>query len=608
MSAYTTLILSETGLIHFWKMDELSGTTATDAVAALNGTISGTHAPTVGASGLLAGGTSYQYNSTGGNIDSAVGVPTSTTGGTAITIEAWIYTPTGVGNGLCICGFGDAGAFAGTLQLAAGRQVYWYLLSGSAQTVHSVACTADAWNHIAAVGNNSGTQDIYINGVASGASVSMGTPIYNAANTLKFWIGGGEAAGDLGACATFKICNVAIYNVKLTPTQISNHYTSGLSNPDSAATFSVTTANDTLAGSGGLDVSGHSGNSIGGSIAEGADTLSAFMYDLVTLAVTTADDTISTAANCLFPCSYAGTGGDDTLEGAASPVYSAPMVATGGDDTLVASSTQFAVTTLAVTEGADTLVGAATQTSTATLAVTTADDTLVASANTDAAVNATFAVTTSGDTLVAAGAPIASATLAVTTADDVLVALSGAGSGLPVGKVSAGALRYWQRSTITAGELVSCSSLDVTRLWGVSLRKAERSNTQLKGYAGLIQLPFNSSVQNGITFSLYLMDDGDEAADLGKHVQIGLTVKRISPDSTVDISTGAAAEQTVSVALSAVSGGLAIGTLPIAIADLPAGLAQGDLLLARIRRIGSDAVNDTCPGRAILLGIDVSSS
>ncbi len=216
-------------------MNEASGTTAVDAVAALNGTIGGSSPPTVNQAGIPAGNKSYLFNGTGLAGDftsSSLGVPTFTTGGTAITIEAWIF-PTATGNGQCICGFGDAGAFAGTLQYksASPTPVDWYLLAGSAHTVTSVSTTLNTWNHIAAVGNNSGTQDIYINGVASGASVAMGTPIYNAANTLKFWIGGGEAAGDLGKCATFKICNVAVYNVKLTPTQILNHYNTGITAP-----------------------------------------------------------------------------------------------------------------------------------------------------------------------------------------------------------------------------------------------------------------------------------------------------------------------------------------------------------------------------------------
>ncbi len=242
------------------------------------------------------------------------------------------------------------------------------------------------------------------------------------------------------------------------------------------------------------------------------------------------------------------------------------------------------------------------------LAVTAAGDTLVGAADTDHASAGGLAVTTSNDTLAAAAANASNvnATLAKTTAGDTLVgAGDNSATGTVIAKVPAGRLKFWKRSSLgDDSELVTVQGT-TGKVQGVPLVKSDWGD---RGYIGTILVPSNAQLSDGLTFRFYLTDDGKQAVDLGKKIYIGLTLKRLPADSTIDITVGAADEVTVQVTLSTTSGGMAISTLPVALADLPAGIDVSDLILCQIRRIGFDRVHDTCQGRALLLGVDVENS
>jgi hypothetical protein len=166
--------------------------------------------------------------------------------------------------------------------------------------------------------------------------------------------------------------------------------------------------------------------------------------------------------------------------------------------------------------------------------------------------------------------------------------------------------RDFQRET-SMGNESSITLVGTGDTRALSLPKYKLSNNGKYGYVAQFRIPASLTMATGLTFKLYLTDDGANANDPGKKVNIGVTVKRLAADETTDIDTAAGTEQTVSVTLSSVSGGVAIGSLAIASANLDSAVV-GDLVLIRLRRVGTDAVNDTCQGRALLLGVSVQNT
>lgn len=135
-------------------------------------------------------------------------------------------------------------------------------------------------------------------------------------------------------------------------------------------------------------------------------------------------------------------------------------------------------------------------------------------------------------------------------------------------------------------------------LSGIPLRKIDK-----EGYDFLITIPADAVVGTGLTFRLFLTDDGDAAALPVTNfaaIVVGLTAKKlVGGTDTTDVATAGGAEQTSTITLSTTSGVVTVADFAVANANLDAAGA-GDNLLVRLRRIGSNAA-DTFQGRAILL-------
>jgi hypothetical protein len=148
-------------------------------------------------------------------------------------------------------------------------------------------------------------------------------------------------------------------------------------------------------------------------------------------------------------------------------------------------------------------------------------------------------------------------------------------------------------------------------LYGSVLPKYVRGNLTNFGYVTLMRVPKNLTVGTGLTFVFYLTDDGQNAIDLGKTVELGVTLLDVTQGpSNFDLDsaeTELATEQTVTATLAATSGKASVTSLPIALASLPPSLAAGDVLAVRIRRIGTSA-SDTCPGRVLLMCTAVNNT
>lgn len=126
-------------------------------------------------------------------------------------------------------------------------------------------------------------------------------------------------------------------------------------------------------------------------------------------------------------------------------------------------------------------------------------------------------------------------------------------------------------------------------------------------YNAWSQIPGSLTVGTGLTFTVIVVDDTTNSADLGKVVRVGITVKKLaSGTDNLDIDSGAATEATADITLDATSGEFKTGSIAIANAALDS-VGAGDLFAIRVRRVSS-ASQDTCSNRVVLLGVAVKNT
>lgn len=145
------------------------------------------------------------------------------------------------------------------------------------------------------------------------------------------------------------------------------------------------------------------------------------------------------------------------------------------------------------------------------------------------------------------------------------------------------------------------------KLRGLSLPKVTVGTAAAAaGFTFVTTIPGSLTMSTGLTFAFVVSDDGSSAADLGTVVRLGVTVKRLINDETIDIDTAGGTEQTVDVTLSSTTGGVAVATLAVANANLDSA-AVGNAIAVRVRRVGT-ASQDTCAGRVLLYGVHVKNT
>jgi hypothetical protein len=151
----------------------------------------------------------------------------------------------------------------------------------------------------------------------------------------------------------------------------------------------------------------------------------------------------------------------------------------------------------------------------------------------------------------------------------------------------------------------------INDLPGLSLPKYARGNLVAYGYTTTFRIPANLTLGTGLTFKVYLSDDGQNAIDLGKVVKVGITLLDITQGpSNFDLDTAEtelATEVTASATLASTTGVASVTSVAIANAALPASIAVGDVVAMRIRRVGTNAA-DTCTGRVLLYCVAVQNT
>lgn len=218
--AYRDAVLGTSGLVGYWRLGD-TGTTATDSSGnARHGTITGA---TVGATSLLASDTVDTALSFDGVNDAVTIADSTNMSGTAgLTVEAWIHATVWL-TGAPIINRRTTGNVGGyVLEMAATTgTMNFYLYSGSWQLVTSTGWSLNTTYHIVAT-HDGVTARIYRNGIevaSTPVAGSIGAPTANIvigqsiSTTTRVWTG--------------RIDEVAVYNVALGATTVSDHYTTG---------------------------------------------------------------------------------------------------------------------------------------------------------------------------------------------------------------------------------------------------------------------------------------------------------------------------------------------------------------------------------------------
>jgi len=237
---YSQAILSEPGLVSYWRLGETAGTFA-DSKDSNPASVGSGAGLTRGVAGLLTGGSPSAGVQSDGTVGSNVQIPDAANlhTGSQLTVECWVKPTSLVAN--------SANGYFLSKQYVGTNWFFQYLGSGDGRTrfyvrpatgsdsqaTTSPVFSAGSTYHMvgvfdAVVNNNS---IVYMNGAASTpVAVTNGSTVSTSAQPVFMF------TGDPSTTAGFPgvLGDVAIYNVALTPAQITAHYNAGTTAPVTA--------------------------------------------------------------------------------------------------------------------------------------------------------------------------------------------------------------------------------------------------------------------------------------------------------------------------------------------------------------------------------------
>jgi hypothetical protein len=165
-------------------------------------------------------GAALNFDGTDDRVNLGNGITTSLSGGTKVSVEAWVK-PTSLSGLGCIVGNYSTGSSnlqillrrQGTLnyEFWVGNGTSWY------QTTSAVTPTLNVWQHVAATWNGT-VASIYVNGVLSGTTTPALTTLGNAGSN-SVWIGGNTINENF----TGNIDEVRVWNVARTQCEINTY-------------------------------------------------------------------------------------------------------------------------------------------------------------------------------------------------------------------------------------------------------------------------------------------------------------------------------------------------------------------------------------------------
>ena len=216
--SYESIVVADTP-IAYWRLSELSGTTAVARMGAYNGTYY--NSPSLGQGSYQADfNPAVGFNLSGAASQSMQASALLNFGGGSFTIELWAYIKGGGSFPLLIDkGNGSTGTWL----------VYYYTPSGTINfkangtdgAVGTSGVSLNAWHHIVITYTLSGyALKMYVDGnLVSQNSVNVGT--FNTSTTVKIGTGTDSGTNWLNGY----IDEVALYNYPLTPNQVTRHFT-----------------------------------------------------------------------------------------------------------------------------------------------------------------------------------------------------------------------------------------------------------------------------------------------------------------------------------------------------------------------------------------------
>lgn len=217
-NGYAKQIISEAGLLGYWRMNAAAGTTETDRSGnSHDGTHTGTF--TLNQGGAIAdGGAAVQYSASNGYL--ALGSVAALRPTATFSIEAWInLNPTVFPDGATNWILYDWQVFnaSGTIFRVDGGtgklQAVTNQAGANTSAFNTTALTKNAWYHVVFTFDGT-TGRFYLNGVADG-NAAFTAPVLAANNVFI----SRDSQGFVGS-----MDEVAIYSVVLTPAQVLAHY------------------------------------------------------------------------------------------------------------------------------------------------------------------------------------------------------------------------------------------------------------------------------------------------------------------------------------------------------------------------------------------------
>lgn len=207
--SYEAAVLGDNPLA-YWKLDELTGSTAIDSVGGFNGTISGD--TSVGSSGAFSGSSSYSFDGNGDYVEISTG---TWGGGSSLTVEAW-YNLNSAGSTFQSVVSALTADFAHLQVYTAGNNVA-YTNGGVIVLPIASPIPLNEWHHLV-MSISSGDTRLYRDGVQIGSSSVTFTSI-NPTGVIRF--GSGYAGGRY---LSGRIDDIAIYDSALSESQVQAHF------------------------------------------------------------------------------------------------------------------------------------------------------------------------------------------------------------------------------------------------------------------------------------------------------------------------------------------------------------------------------------------------
>lgn len=221
MSNYSTAILTESSLVSFWRLNETSGTTATDSKGSNNGTYTGGYTLSKNPIPSELSTNSISLNGSTGYINVGTPVTTLPTSG-LYTLEAWVNIPSSVNISsspfaLIYYGTLSSNQSNGLLVENGGLSNWWWLGAGDAIYPVPYPINDGNWHHIVACWDGT-TRYMYYDGFLIGTQGKTG--LSATLNNLQLGLQGSAYYNGL-------LANCAIYNSCLSASSILNHYLTG---------------------------------------------------------------------------------------------------------------------------------------------------------------------------------------------------------------------------------------------------------------------------------------------------------------------------------------------------------------------------------------------